>query len=183
MAGEDHTAGQSDRVRVIFDIRRRTALSMAYDYDAGDSRNVFYTTMDGAEFADEALTVTYLREGETEPRGIRRREQHLSVSADTPIAGEEYSELRRKALMEAERYRAAESLTCEIAEGPYRYREDYCLGDIVTLRCREWGVSMDARLTEMTTEYSAGGVRHTAVFGTAPLTVFGRLRRQLRRGG
>lgn len=183
VAGEDHTAGQSRRKRVIFDIRRRTALAMSYDYDAGDSRNVFYTTMAGAEFADEALTVTYLREGEEEQRGIRRREQHLSVSADTPIAGEEYSELRRKALIEAERYKAAESLTCEIAEGPYRYREDYRLGDLVTLQCQGWGVSMDARLTEMQTEYSTGGIRHTAVFGTAPLTVFGRLQRQLRRGG
>ncbi len=181
-AGQDHRAGQSQRMRVIFDIERKTALSQTYDHDLGDSRNLFYTTMDGAEFADEALTVTYTREGEEEAAGIRRREMHLTVSAETPVAGEEYNELKRLALIQAEQYRPAESYTCEIAEGPYRYRQDYQVGDLVTVRHRRWGVTMDTRLTEMQTEYSSSGIRHTATFGTAPLTVFGRLRRQLQKG-
>ena len=86
------------------------------------------------------------------------------------------------ALIQAEQYRPAESYTCEIAEGPYRYRQDYQVGDLVTVRHRRWGVTMDTRLTEMQTEYSSSGIRHTATFGTAPLTVFGRLRRQLQKG-
>ena len=76
-------------------------------------------------------------------------------------------------------YRAAESMVCEVGEGPYVYRRDYSLGDLVTVRNRAWGVTMDARLTEMQTEYSSSGVRHTATFGTAPLNVFGRLKRQI----
>ena len=178
--GEDHTAEQSARKRVIFEVARKTVLSQSYQYAAGDSRNLFYATMAGSEFADETLTVTYVREGEETPVGIRRREQHLSLSADTPVAGEEYHELERLALIEAEQYRPAESMVCEVGEGPYVYRRDYSLGDLVTVRNRAWGVTMDARLTEMQTEYSGGGVRHTATFGTAPLNVFGRLRRQLK---
>lgn len=180
--GMDHTAGQSDRKRVIFDVRRKTALSQQYDHSLADSRNLFYTTMSGAEFADEALTVTYVREGEGEPVGIRRREKHLEVSVDTPTAGDEYNELRRLALIQAERYKPAECFTVEVGRGPYTYREDYRVGDLVTVRNRDWGAAMDARLTEMETRYTGGGITHTATFGTAPLTVFGRLKRQIAKG-
>ena len=181
--GADHTAQQSERKRVILDVRRKTALSQQYRYAAGDSRNLFYTTLAGSEFADEALTVTYVREGEEEPAGIRRRETHLSISADTPIAGEEYNELRRLALLDAERYRAAESFTVELAPGPNVYRRDYKGGDLVTVQNQDWGVTMDARLTEMQTNCSAGGVTYSATFGTAPLNVVGRLRRMIGKGG
>lgn len=71
--GEDHTAQQSDRIRVIFDVGRKTALAQQYQHNTSDSRNLFYATMAGSEFADEALTVTYVRAGEEEPVGIRRR--------------------------------------------------------------------------------------------------------------
>ena len=181
--GMDHTALQSDRKRVIFEIHRRTALSQRYRHSTSDSRNLFYATMAGSEFADEALTVTYTRNGEEEPVGIFRREKHLDISADTPVAGEEYNELRRLAMIEAESFRDAESFTCEIADGPYIYREDYRVGDLVTVRNKDWGVTMHTRLTEMQTEYGSGGVTHTATFGTAPLNVMGRLRRQIAKGG
>lgn len=180
--GTDHTAGQRDRMRVIFDIPRKTVLSQSYAHNTSDSRNLFYTTMAGSEFADETMTVTYIREGETEPVGIRRREKHLSISADTPVPGDEYNELKRQALIEAETFKSAESFTCEIAEGPYTYPAAYQVGDMVTVRNQAWGVSMDARLTEMQTDYTSSGVRHTATFGTAPLNVVGRLKRQISKG-
>ena len=68
------------------------------------------------------------------------------------------------------------------AESPYIYREHFRLGDLVTVRNCRWGVTMDARVTEMKTEYSSSGIRHTVTLGTAPLTVFGRLRRQIKGG-
>lgn len=178
-AGEDHTAGQSQRKRVIFDIERKTAISQQYDHSSADARNIFYATLSGSEFADETLTVTYAREGEEVPVGIRRREQHLSMSVSTPVAGSEYDELRRQVLAEAEKYRPAESFTCQVAAGPYVYGEDYKVGDLVTVRNRVWGVRMDTHLTEMRTEWSGSGLSLTATFGTAPLNVFGRLRRQI----
>lgn len=180
--GADHTAGQSARGRVVFELSRKTALSLRYRHSAADSRNVFYTTMAGAQFADEALTIAYLREGENEPSGLLRREKHLEVSANTPQAGSEYEELRRLALLEAEEFKSARSFTCELAQGPYAYRRDFRVGDLVTVRNREWGVSMDARLTAMESRYDAGGAAYSATFGDAPLNVVGRLQRQIRKG-
>lgn len=179
--GEDHTGGQSERVRVVFSLARKTALSQEYQHSGADAKNLFYTTMDGSEFADETLTVTYTRDGEAEPVGIRRKETHLALSADTPTAGDEYNELRRLAMIQAEELRPAESFTCEIpAAGRYLYRRDYGLGDRVTVQNLTWGVSMDARLTEMQSRYSAQGVSLTATFGKAPLNIFGRIERQIK---
>ena len=117
--GEDHTAQQSDRTRVIFDIRQPKPRPIPAP--AVDARNVFYTTMSGSEFADETLTVSYIRDGEQEAVGIRRRETHLSVSVDTPEAGTEYDELKRQAMIAAEQYKAAESFTCELRDDRYAY--------------------------------------------------------------
>jgi len=179
--GQDHTGGQSDRMRVIFDVERKTALSQSYAHNTSDSRNLFYATLGGAEFEDEALTAKYVLDDADEPVGIRRREKHLSISVDTPVAGDEYNEMKRLVLIQAEDYRAAESFTCEIPSGGrYKYREDYRVGDIVTVRNGRLGVSMDTRITEMEMQWGSNGLTMSATFGKAPLNVFGQLKRQIK---
>lgn len=179
--GEDHSACQSERGRVVFDTARRTAQSQTYTREAGDSRNLFYATLSGSEFADETLTASYVREGEEEPAGIRRREIHLSVSVSTPAAGTEYDEMRRQVLAQAEGFKPAESFTCQIlGGGRIVYGRDWRLGDIVTCRSGDWGVELHPRLTEMQTVWNSSGRSRTATFGTAALNVFGRLRRDIK---
>lgn len=182
VAGVDHSAQQKDRMRVIFDIARKTALSQEYINNTSDSRNVFYATMSGSDMADETLTSTYTRDGEETKQGISRREKHLIISTDTPTAGAEYAELKQKVLSEAESFKAAESFSCEIAEGQYQYRRDYNLGDLVSVVNHEMGLTMHSRVTEMATTYGSDGVRRTATFGTAAINVFGRLKRQIEKG-
>ncbi|SBW02691.1 hypothetical protein KL86CLO1_11683 [uncultured Eubacteriales bacterium] len=181
--GVDRSGIQSDRPRIVFDISRRTAQAQTYTDSRTDARNIFYATRSGAEYEDEALTMMYVRDGEETQGGIYRREQHLSLSVSTPEAGQEYEELQRAALQEAENYRPAESFTCVILDGRFQYGRDYFLGDTVTAQSREWGVTMHPMVTAMTTEYGETGITHTATFGKAPLNVFGRLRRQIRQGG
>ncbi len=180
--GVDRSGLQSDRPRVVFDISRGTAQSQSYQHSIQDARNVFYATMSGAEFEDEALTMLYTRDGEDEAQGLFRREQHLAISADTPVAGEEYNELRRYALIEAENYRPAESFQCSILDDRLQYFRDYFVGDMVTVQNRAWGVVMQTRLTAMTMDYSGEGIVRTATFGKAPLNVFGRIKRQIKGG-
>lgn len=180
--GADRSGVQGERPRVVFDIARRTAESQTYTTSQRDECNIFYATRSGAEFEDEALTMMYVRDGEEERGGIYRREQHLSVSADTPTAGQEYDELRRVALIEAENYKAADSFACKVMDSGLSFGRDYFVGDTVTVQNREWGILMHPMLTAMTTDYSAGGITRTATFGKAPLGVFGRLRRQIKGG-
>lgn len=181
--GVDRSGLQSDRPRIVFDMARGTAQAQTYTDSRADARNIFYATRSGAEFEDEALTMMYTREGEEAMGGLYRREQHLSLSATTPEAGQEYEELRRAALIEAENYRLAESFSCTILDGRLQYGRDYHLGDTVTVQNLDWGVTMHPMLVAMTTEYGENGIVRTATFGKAPLNVFGRLRRQIRQGG
>lgn len=182
--GEDRTAGQRARPPVIFEMARRNVQSLTYENNDQSMRNVFYTTMSGAEFADESLTMTYTRDDAVIPAGIFRRETHLSLSADTPNAGEEYAELKRLALIEAESYVTAESFSAQVLESRRcRYGEHYGLGDRVTVQHRDWGVSMDTLVTGMERAYTSGGETCTATFGKQQLMVTDRLKRQIRNRG
>lgn len=181
--GLDRTAAQRKRPPVIFDLSRQTASSMTYENTDQSMKNIFYTTRSGAEFADEALTMTYTRDDAVIPAGIYRRETHLSLSADTPTAGQEYAELKRLALIEAGNYVTAEHFTAQILSTKYRYGKDFNLGDKVTVQNRDWGVSMDALVTAMEISIGSGGETYTATFGKEQLLITDRLKRMIRNRG
>lgn len=178
--GTDRSGEQQDRPPVIFEPPRKSATASDYKHGTRDSKNVLYVTKSGAQYADEALTMAYYREDEAdEAVGLDRREVFLTISADTPEPGEEYNELERLALIRAEDYRPTESFSCDISESRYFYREHYWLGDKVTARNSSRTVTMHAPIIEVQTDYSMSGIKRKATFGTAPLNVFGRIRRQI----
>ena len=182
--GIDRSGAQSIYPPVVFSVPRKTVESLTYSNKTSDAKNVFYATMSGAEYEDEALTMTYYREDEEQmPSGLERDEMHMTINADTPVDGGEYAELRRKALIQAEGYRPVESFKCDVSDSRRRFGEDYFLGDVVTAQDKEWGVSVHAPVTAMVTKYTSSGIARTATLGTAPLNVFGLLRRQIRQGG
>lgn len=60
----------------------------------------------------------------------------------------------------------AESFECDTeATANFTYRTDYDLGDIVTVQKKDWGISMDLRITEIQEIYENGESRVTPVFG------------------
>lgn len=181
--GENRSATQSERPRVLFTVERRNIADMKYTDSDRNMRNLFYATLSGAAYEDEAYTATYTREDGAElPSGICRWEQHLDISASHPTPGQEYDELKRLALIRAESYRTVEALSAEVLDTLYEYGRDYALGDIVTVQNRGWGVSIDARITSRTVNATAGGVTRSVTFGDAPVNPLARLRRQIRGG-
>jgi len=180
--GADRSAVQSVNPRIVFEVERRNISSMEYLDDDSHMRNLFYASLSGSQFVDDTYTATVTRDDGELPGGIYRWEQHLDISASHPVPGAELDELRRLALARAESYVTVQSLKAQVVDSPYRYGVDYFLGDIVTVRCRGWGVEMHTRLTEMKIDASAGGVTHTATFGDAPIYFIDRLRRQIRGG-
>ncbi|MDT2304987.1 siphovirus ReqiPepy6 Gp37-like family protein [Paenibacillus larvae] len=56
------------------------------------------------------------------------------------------------------------------------YRKDYDLGDVVTVLNRQWGLTMNTRITEAVEVYEPGGIRVDVIFGNE---VFLHLRKQL----
>ena len=49
--------------------------------------------------------------------------------------------------------------------GPFQYEKDWNLGDVVTVQNKDWNITMDTRITEVTEIYEAGGFKLNVCFG------------------
>jgi hypothetical protein len=66
-----------------------------------------------------------------------------------------------------------------LTNSPFAYEKDYDLGDIVTIQNREWGVTRDARITEIKEIYEPGGFQIEATFGESRPTLVKKLKQEL----
>lgn len=67
----------------------------------------------------------------------------------------------------------------EVLYGSFIYEEDYDLGDIVTIQNRRWGVTRDARITQLKEIYEPNGFKLEAVFGQSRPTLISKIKQQL----
>lgn len=66
-----------------------------------------------------------------------------------------------------------------LSNSPFKYEKHYDLGDVVTLQNRDWGVTLNARLTEIKEVYEVGGYRVEAVFGNNRPTLIQKVKQEL----
>jgi hypothetical protein len=66
-----------------------------------------------------------------------------------------------------------------LTNSPFKYEIDYDLGDIVTIQNREWGVTRDARITEIKEIYEQNGFQIEATFGESRSTLIKKLKQEL----
>jgi len=74
--------------------------------------------------------------------------------------------LRNRGQSKLAEYADLKTYECKI--NPFsnlRYKEDYDLGDIVTCTSKKWGVTIDARITEVEEIYEENGVSLNVTFG------------------
>ena len=143
----------------------KNVATLGHEVDTKEYKNTFYTVQSGAEFADEALTMTYYRD-DMSVGDWERSETWIEVSAETPTAGQEYEELKYQAVKEMENYALQESFTCEITPNS-KYKELWNVGDFVTVRWREQGITMDTQVTAVTTSVSGSEKTLIAKFGNS----------------
>jgi hypothetical protein len=66
-----------------------------------------------------------------------------------------------------------------LTNSPFVYEKDYDLGDVVTIQNREWGVTRDARITEIKEIYEPSGFQIEATFGESRPTLVKKLKQEL----
>jgi hypothetical protein len=66
-----------------------------------------------------------------------------------------------------------------LTNSPFVYEKDYDLGDIVTIQNREWGITRDARITEIKEIYEPNGFQIEATFGESRPTLVKKLKQEL----
>lgn len=154
----DRTFGQQTVSPVVLATDRKTALSMRYSNGLTGSSNAFYATKSGGQFDGATPVQLYKRGNYT---GISRRERHLNVSV--PDGGDMASQVSHAMTQ----YEPIHTLTAEINFTRLRYREDFDVGDIITVSNKAWGVTSDLQITSATVTADSSGVSVSVTLGGA----------------
>lgn len=163
--GKNRTAGQRENPRVIFSETYNNLNRTKYTYNDelyktkvivggdGEGKNRAYVTVGGGSGLD-------LREVFLDAKDINReemtQEQYLAALR---ARGEEYLKTSCQ---------IAECFESEAeAEVNFIYKQDYDLGDIVTVKKKSWNITTDLRITELKEVYEYGGMYVVPTFGDA----------------
>lgn len=154
--GKDHSINQTTNPRVIFSEEYDNINKACYSVNDQIYKTVAYVQGTSLEVVGSGS-------------GLDRREMFVDATDidDTQMTAEEYTAALQErgniALDEAGLSETFESET--IPEGNFHYRTDYDLGDIVTVRKDDWGISVDLRITEIQEIYEVGEVKISPTFG------------------
>ncbi len=153
--GVDHSRSQSKNKRVIFSedynnlsnaiykINDQSLKTCAIVGGSGEGTDRTLVTVGGGDGLD-------LREVFVDARDLTK-EEGMTDAEYTALLKQRGQDALNGATL-------SESLECETEPSiNFTYKEDYDLGDIVTVRKKNWGLYMDQRITELQEVYEYGG--------------------------
>lgn len=160
--GKDRTFSQHKNNRVIFSENYNNLNNAIYRYN---DQNLKTFVIIGGQGEGENRTYYELGSG----AGYDLREIFVDAKDINPdgMTAAAYKaallQRGREALKEAN---ASETLECETdAAVNFTYKEDYDLGDIVTVRKNKWNLYINQRITELSEVYEYGGMTVVPTFG------------------
>ncbi|TCJ05093.1 hypothetical protein E0Y62_07410 [Cytobacillus praedii] len=183
MEGRDLTADQDILPPVIFSPQFESIQSLSYLKSKLNYRNVAYVAGQGEGVNRRVVVVD-------DSGGAIRREVFIDArdipeeTEDDPPKQRPIADIIRD-LTDRGKQKLQEFLQEEYLEGQilthstFVYEEDYDLGDIVTVQNTDWGVTLNARLTEVKEIYEESGVRIEAVFGNNRPTLIKKIKQEL----
>ncbi len=160
--GKDRTLSQHENNRVIFSENYNNLNNAIYKYN---SQNLKTFAIVGGQGEGDARTYYELGGGE----GYDLREVFVDAKDLNPegmTAAQYKAALLQRAQETLNESIVSESLECETeAAINFTYKEDYDLGDIVTVRKKKWNLYMNQRITELSEVYEYGGMTVVPTFG------------------
>ena len=171
--GIDRTADQSENPRAILSVEGETLLSLEYEDDKSDFKN--YVIVEASN-PYGSFTRYY-----GEASGLDRREYLIGAGSVEPVVTVYYPPKEQGGGVitttdwgagadnvgkrELAKRKELASLTGVVARNLI-YREDYDLGDMITIESQELGLSQNVRITEVVETYSESGLEEVElVFG------------------
>lgn len=162
-AGIDRSASQGINSRVIFSEAYNNLNHSTYRYNSQLYYNVAYVGGEG-----EGSARKYVQVGNAS--GLALREMFVDakdIRQEEGVSDAAYLELLRQRGLE----RLAQNVEMESfaadtgADINFIYRQDYDLGDIVTVKKQGWNITQDFRITELKEVYEFGGMKVEPTFG------------------
>ena len=160
--GKDRTFSQHQYNRVVFSESYNNLNNALYRYN---DQNLKTFAIVGGQGEGDARTYYELGGGE----GYDLREVFVDakdINPDGMTAGQYKAALLQRAQEELNEAIVSETLECETeAAINFTYKEDYDLGDIVTVKKNKWELYMNQRITELSEVYEYGGMTVVPTFG------------------
>ncbi|HDX9631836.1 TPA: siphovirus ReqiPepy6 Gp37-like family protein [Bacillus cereus] len=180
--GRNLTTEQDTIDPVIFSTENENVINQRYVYDQGSYANTVLVAGSGEGTNRKVVTINNDKSGwERIELFVDARDLSDQGEDGNPIDSAVYNQMLmergQKKLLEAVKIESFES---EIdANSQYVYREDYDLGDRVTVMNRKWGIVMHPRITAVTETYQKGTVDINVEFGTNIPTLIDVIKRKL----
>ena len=169
MEGRDLTAGQTINPPVIFSVDFDNIKAQQFIESESGHKNVAYVGGQG-EGVNRAITET----GE-DASGLDRLETFVDAR-DL----EDVNSLPERGKQKLAEMKEIHSFDSEImTDGPFRYKEDWDLGDVVTVRNSSWNMTLDARITEVVEIYEPNGFWLEATFGSNIPTLIEKIKQEM----
>lgn len=163
--GLDRSRSQKDRAFVEFSDEFSNINTICFVENDQLLKNIAYV---GGEGEGSARVIVQV--GATSSTGLDRRELFVDardLRSDDLTAAKYRAILRQRGLEVMKDYDLAETMECTAdANLNFQYREDYDLGDIVTVRKKNWDIAKNLRITEIAEVYEHGNMEVTPTFGT-----------------
>lgn len=160
--GIDRTVGQHENPRVVFSESYDNLNNAIYRYN--DQKLRTYAIVGGEGEGSERVYYT-VGGGE----GLNLREIFVDakdINSEELTAEQYKAALIQRAQETLNENIVSESLECETdADANFKYKEDYDLGDLVTVRKKRWGLCMNQRITEIQEIYEYGKMKVVPTFG------------------
>ena len=179
--GRNLTAGQSLLPPVIFSPQFESLKSLQYVQSELNYKNTAYVAGQG-----EGVERRVIELGNYS--AINRHEVFIDAR-DVAEADEDEQPLPEQQIIQALTDRGQQQLNEllqeEYLEGqiltnsPFRYQADYDYGDITTIQNLDWGITMDARITDIKEIYEANGFSIEATFGNSRPTLIQKIKQEL----
>lgn len=166
-SGVDRSKNQSENPRVIFAAEYDNLGSSEYTYNATAKVTSAYVAGEGE---GAARTIIEVDNGET---GLDRYETFVDsrASREESMTDAQYLELLRQNGLEVITP-AAENFAGDATESKTTvYKQDYDIGDIVTVFNKKWNKEISARITEVEEVNDTNGERIVVYFGSTEKTL------------
>ena len=160
--GVDRSKGQHERSNVIFSEIYKNLNGVTYVFNNQNTKTCAIVAGEGEGTARTLVTVGGgsgwdLREVIVDARDIQSDDMTTAEYTETLI------QRGNEKLAEYGIVEAMEAQTQPFSN--FKYREDYDLGDIVTVEKKNWGIAADKRITEIQEIFENGGFTIVPTFG------------------
>jgi hypothetical protein len=179
--GMDRTGNQTKQTQAIFSPEFENILAQTFTENLMDQKNA-------AILSYEHNEIKKLLEVSDGAQGLFRKEIYVDAASsgkgdDThPISENEQKELvRQKGLETLGSYQIIQTMEADvITNGNLRYKEDYDLGDKVSVVSEKLGLRLDTRIETIEEVYEQNGLEIRLIFGNKVPTLVDKIKRKVK---